>query len=156
MAKWEKKIRSGGGSDLQPGETLLGGVLLNPPGTTGKMVALGAGGLLGAVLHDKFGTDGESAALVSDSGIAAEIPDQPVWFAVTPTRVLVWGHSTMSGKPKGLKLTMARADLARVEVEKLKTSYTTVLHFADGTGRVFEAPKILNDPVGFAAAVNGD
>ncbi|NND73552.1 MAG: hypothetical protein HKN44_00955 [Ilumatobacter sp.] len=155
MATWEKKIRSGGGNDLQPGETLVGGVLLNPPGTTGKMLARGSGGLLGAVLHDKFGTDGEAAEFVSDSGVAAQIPDEPVWFAVTPTRVLVWGHSTMSGKPKGLKLTLGRHDLERVEVEKLRTTYATVLHFSDGTARIFEAPKMMNDPVGFAAAVNG-
>lgn len=155
MANWEKKIRSGGGADLQPAETLLGGVLLNPPGTTGKMVARSVGGLLGGALQDKFGTSGESAALITDTGVAAQIPDKPVWFAITPTRVIVWGHSTMSGKPKGLELTLDRDQLTRVEVEKLKTSYATTLHFADGTAKIFEAPKMLNDPVGFAAAVNG-
>lgn len=158
MANWEKKIKSGGGKDLHPGENLLGGVMLNPSGTTTKMVATGVGGIVGAAIADKMrdgsgrdGGDGEE--LVSDAGLAAQLPDERIWLGLTPTRLLVWGHSTLSGKPKGLKTTLQRSDLVRVELEKMKATYSATLRFADGTAKVYEAPKMLNDPEGFAAAV---
>ena len=74
---------------------------------------------------------------------------------MTRQRLLVFGYSQMGGKPKGLKSTMPAGDLVRVDVEKQKATYSFVLHFSDGTGSVFEAPRLANDPEGFAAAVNG-
>ena len=155
MTSWEKKIKSGGGKDLLPGETLDAGVLLNPPGMTGTMIARSLGGVIGGALHDKFGTDGDAEELSSDTGIAAQFPDKPVWLALTPTRLLVWGHSTFSGKPKGLALTLARTDLNAVDLDKQKTCYLVTLRFADGSARMFEAPKMMNDPVGFASVASG-
>ena len=155
MASWEKKIKSGGGKDLQPGETLLGGALLNPPGMTGKMMARGVGGAVGSALHDKFGTDVDAEELSSDTGIAARFLDKPVWMAVTPTRLLVWGHSTLSGKPKGLEFTLERSDVTSIDLDKQKTCHLVTMRFADGSGRMFEVPKMMNDPVGFAAAISG-
>lgn len=154
MANWEKKIKSGGGKDLHPGENLLGGVMLNPPGTTSKMVVRGVGGLVGTAIADKVrsGKD-EPDELISDSGIAAQLPDDRIWLGLTPTRLLVWGHSTMSGKPKGLKVALDRGDLVQFDLEKMKATYAAVLRFADGTAKLYEAPKMLNDPEGFAAAV---
>ena len=151
MANWEKKIRWGGGKDLLPDEELVGGMLVNPYGMTGKMMLKEIGGVVGSALADKGRTPSEG--LVTDEGIAAEFPEDRIWIALTTKRLLVWGHSTMSGKPKGLKLTLEASDLEAVELTKLKTAHAVVLRFRDGTGRVYEAPKLFNDPEGFAAAV---
>lgn len=152
MANWEKKIKSGGGKDLHPGEQLLGGILLNPSGTTTRMMARGVGGLVGTVVADKLGGK-RNAETDSDHGIAAQLPDEQIWLGLTPTRLLVWGHGAMSGKPKGLKMAVPNTDLVGVDLEKLKTTYAAVLRFADGSAKVYEAPKMFNDPEAFASAV---
>ena len=86
--------------------------------------------------------------------VAAQLPDEQIWLGLTPARLLVWGHGTMSGKPKGLKLTVPSTDLVGVDLEKQKTTYAAVLRFADGSAKVYEAPKMFNDPEAFASAVN--
>ncbi len=153
MANWEKKIRSGGGDNLEAGEELVGGMLVNPYGLTSKMVGRQLGGVVGAVLTDRAGAK-RGDGLVSDEGIAAQFPDDRIWLGLTTARLLVWGHGAVSGKPKGLKFTIDRNDLERVELEKLKTAHAVVLRFRDGTAKPYEAPKMFNDPEAFAASAN--
>lgn len=152
MANWEKKIKSGGGKDLQPGENLIGGVMLNPHGATTQAVARGVGGLVGGAIANKMADKREDTP-DDDHGIATQMPDERIWLGLTSGRILIWGHSTMSGKPKGLKLTLSSGDLVQVDLEKSKATFTTTLRFADGSAKVYEAPKMMNDPEGFAAAV---
>jgi hypothetical protein len=152
MADWTKKISKVAGDDLEPGETVIEGVFLQPSGTTGASVARGVGGLVGSAIASKLKSD-TSEALVSDRGIAATMPAAATVLGLTDRRVLVYGHATLSGKPKELKLSIPRADLASVEVEKQKATYRFVLHFADGSASAYEAPRMSNDPEAFAAAV---
>lgn len=152
MADWTKKTGKALKGDLQPGETVDRAVFLQPRGTMGKAVGRGVGGLLGKALADKLGNDGDDS-LDSESGIAAQVGDAPLVLALTNQRVLVMGYSSLSGKPKELTASFPRADLVDVQTEKQKASHRFVARFADGTAREFEAPKLANDPEGFAAAI---
>lgn len=152
MANWTKKLSKVAKDDLEAGEQLRAAVFLQPSGTTTKMVATGVGGIVGGALASRTG--GTATELVTDSGTAATMPDTATVLGLTDRRVLVYGHSTMSGKPKGLKSTMAASDLAAVEVEKQKATFRFVLHFTDGTASVYEAPRMANDPVEFAEMAN--
>lgn len=153
MANWTKKLSKVAKDDLEAGEQLRTAVFLQPSGTTTKMVATGVGGIVGGALAARKG-GGTATELVTDSGVAATMPDAATVLGLTDRRVLVYGHSAMSGKPKGLKSTMAASDLVGVECEKQKATYRYVLHFADGTASVYEAPRMANDPEGFAQIVN--
>jgi hypothetical protein len=112
--------------------------------------------MLGKVAASKLGGGSDTMTeLVTDSGIAASFPSEPTVLGLTGHRLLVFGYSQLGGKPKGLKSTLPATDLASVETEKQKATHRFVLHFRDGTASVFEAPRMANDPEGFAAAVNG-
>jgi hypothetical protein len=151
MASWTKKISKV--APLEPGERLVEGVLLQPSGTTGQMVAKGVGGMIGKAVASKLG-GGTATELVTDSGIAATMPTtKTTVLGLTDRRLLVFGHGSLSGKPKDLELAIPTDDLVSVDVEKQKATYRFVLHFADGTSSIYEAPRLANDPEAFAAAV---
>ena len=46
------------------------------------------------------------------------------------------------------------SDVKSVTLEEHKLVHAFVIEFADGTSRLYEAPKLLNDAPGFASAVN--
>ena len=152
MANWIKKADKALKNDLQPGETVDQAVFLQPCGTMGAAVGKGVGGLVGKALADRFGSDGDDT-LETDSGIAAEVGEAPLVLALTNQRLLVMGYSALSGKPKEVKASFSRTDLVDVQTEKQKASHHFVARFSDGTAREYEAPKLANDPEGFAAAV---
>ncbi len=151
MANWTKKLGKVASDELEAGEELRSAVFLQPAGTTTKMVARGVGGVVGGALAARSG--GTATELVTDSGRAATMPDAATVLGLTDRRLLVYGHSSLSGKPKGLKLTMPVDDLAGVDVEKQKATFKFVIHFVDGSASVYEAPRVSNDPAGFADAV---
>ena len=153
MASWTKKTSKALKNDLQPGESVHAAVFLQPCGTMGGAVAKGVGGIVGKALADKFGADGDET-LGSDSGIAARVGDAPLVLALTNQRLLVMGYSQLSGKPKNVTASFSRTDLVTVQTEKQKASYHVVARFSDGTAREYEAPRLANDPEGFAAAAN--
>ena len=122
----------------------------------GQAIGTGVGGMLGKAAASKLGGGSDTMTeLVTDSGIAASFPGEPTVLGLTDHRLLVFGYSQLGGKPKGLKSTLPATDLVSVETEKQKATHRFVLHFGDGTASVFEAPRMANDPEGFAAAVNG-
>ena len=153
MANWTKKLSKVAKDDLEAGEQLRAAVFLQPSGTTTKMVATGVGGIVGGAIASRKG-GATATELVTDSGTAATMPDAATVLGLTDRRVLVYGHSMMSGKPKGLKSTMPASELTAVEFEKQKATYRYVLHFADGTASIYEAPRMANDPEAFAEIVN--
>ena len=152
MANWTKKVNKAAQGELEPGEQIIEAVFLQPSGTTGQTVGMGVGGLVGKAITSKMGGD-TATELVTDSGHAATMPTTPTVLGLTDRRVLVYGHSSLSGKPKGFKMAFPSSDLAAVEVDKQKATYRFVLHFSDGTASVYEAPRVANDPEAFAAAV---
>ena len=149
MANWRKKVEAGGGADLRPGEFLIAAVMLQPDGLTGSMVAKGVGGAVGGALADR--RRGPSDAPI---GMASVLPAERCWLGVTPTRLLVWRHGELRGRPKGLVTEMPVRDLHRVDLDKRKTSHAVTLTFADGSQRSYEAPRLVNDTEGFADAIN--
>ena len=153
MADWTKKANKALKGDLQPGETVDRAVFLQPCGTMGRAVGRGVGGAVGSAMADKFGTGGDET-LASDDGIAGQVGDAPLVMVLTNQRLLVTGYSQLSGKPKELKASFSRHDLIGVDTEKQKASHHFVARFSDGTAREYEAPRLANDPEGFAAAVN--
>lgn len=154
MANWTKKLTKAAAADLEPGEEVRSALFLQPAGTTTRLVARGLAGVVGAAIASRSGGGGGSD-LVTDAGIAASLPDQPVVVGLTGRRVLVFGHSSLSGKPKGLLLALGLDQLARVDTEPQKATWAVVLHFADGTASVREAPRLGNDPQEFAALLGG-
>ena len=116
------------------------------------MVARGVGGVVGGALAARSGGD-SATELITDCGRAATMPDTATVVGLTDRRLLVYGHSTLSGRPKGLKLAMPVEELRSVEVEKRRATFSFVLHFSDGSASVYEAPRVSNDPTGFADAV---
>ena len=151
MANWVKKINKAVGSDIAAGETLLEGVILQPSGMMGGLMAKSLGGLVGSAVRAAVRTD-DSGALVTDAGIAAGFPNDTLILGLTDRRVLGWSHSSMTGKPKELKVAIPRSDLADLQVEKKTATYTVVLVFSDGTAKVYEAPRVNNTTDQFVAA----
>lgn len=151
MAGWDKKIRKSVGGDLIADEELRAGVFVQPFGTTGNLMAKELGGLVGRALAGSKGRKDQS-----ETGMASTLPDGRLVLGLTDHRLVVWGHSSLTGKPKGFKTSFPVADLAAVEIEKLRTVCAFVLHFADGSSKLFEAPRMANDPEGFAALIGAN
>jgi hypothetical protein len=151
MANWVKRIGKHCSGDLQPGENVVAGVILQKPGTTKRMaIGGGIGGAVGAAVASKMGNkdDGSTA---SGSGTAADFPDGPIIIGVTPLRVLVYSQAGMSGKPKELLATLTRREIASVEVGTGKVAKEVRLVFADGTAKTFETPGMDKSIGAFAA-----
>lgn len=153
MANWNKKISKAAKSELQPGEEIVAGVFLQPAGTMGQAVAKGAGGVIGKALVAAHGDAGRVTTAVA--GVADSFPNEPTVLGLTQSRLLVFGYSTLGGKPKDLKRSLPARALSSVTVEKQKATYRFEMTFDDGSTSVFEAPRLGNDPEAFAAAVNG-
>lgn len=148
---WKTKIEKNVAEDLQPGETLIDGVLINPSGHTMKLAAFGAAGLVGAAIAKRVMKDGETDP---SAGSASLLPNEPVVLGLTDKRLIVWGWGKLLGKPKGFKVAFPLADVAGMETETRKASIAVALVFTDGTGVTREAPRLGNDAEAFAAALN--
>ncbi|MEM1334751.1 MAG: hypothetical protein AAGG08_14965 [Actinomycetota bacterium] len=149
MASWRKRIERGGGSDLRPHERLLGGIFLNPDGHTGSLMAKEVAGVVGAAVAARR-RDHE----IPPSGLAAVLPDSECWLGLTGSRLLVWRHSVLRGRPGGLITHLPASDLVGVDLTRRRATHAVDLRFADGSARRYEAPRLMNDPVAFASAVN--
>ena len=108
--------------------------------------------VVGAAIATRVMKGGEVDSTI---GVAAQIPNEPLVLGVTDRRLLIWGWGKMMGKPKDLKFTFALSEIAGMEIEPKKASVAVALIFSDGSGITREAPKLANDPEGFAAALNG-
>jgi hypothetical protein len=135
MADLVKKLNKAG-VGLQPGEAIVAAMVLHPSGMA-RRVAIG--GALGAALGSRL-SKRDDGSLVSDSGIAAQMPDGPLIIGLTPERALVYSQSGMSGKPTGVQLAIPRRDVVAIEVGKDKIGASVTLAFSDGTGRFYETP----------------
>jgi hypothetical protein len=152
MANWVKKINKSVGSDIGPTERLLEGVILQPSGMMGGLMARSLGGLVGSAVAATLRTDA-NGNLVTDQGIAAGFPDDTLILGLTDQRLLGWSWAKMTGKPKNLVVSIPRSDLLDVEIEKKTATYTFLLVFADGTAKAYEAPKMNNSTEEFVAAL---
>lgn len=151
MANWVKKINKAVGGDIGPTERLLEGVILQPTGMMGGAMARSLGGLVGSAVGAALRTDA-NGNLVTDQGIAAGFPDDTLILGLTDQRLLGWSWAKLTGKPKNLVVSIRRADLVEIDIEKKAATYLFVLVFADGTAKAYEAPKMNNSTEEFVVA----
>lgn len=148
MARWENKLAAINRT-MPPGEGLICGLLVNPVGTTRLLVASGVGGLAGRAIAAR-GANPTPAP----TRMAAQLPEQRMWLAITRTRLIGWHHSTLTGRPKQVLFELPVDEVVRANVEPRKTTSIVSLNFADGSTRLFESPRLGSDPIAFAEALN--
>jgi hypothetical protein len=152
VVDWAKKIRKAVGDDLDADEQVEAGLFVQPAGTTSGMMGSQLGGLVGAVIADELGSArGDGIELSRDTGLAADVPSERLVLGLSGRRMLIWGHSTMSGKPKGLKTAIPLNRVQGIAMEKGKLTHRVVFAFDDGSGFAVEAPKV-GKPDDFLAA----
>ncbi len=132
MARLTKKLkkRSVG---LHPGEEILAAMVLHPNGMA-RRVALGPG--IGQAMEMRARKGDEP--MVSDSGIAATLPEGPAVIAVTQGRYVVY---EMSGsRPHDVAVSLPRDQIVGLKLGKDKIGPSVRIDFVDGTSRMFETP----------------
>ncbi len=152
MVDWKKKIVKSVGGDLQADEQLEAGLFVQPAGAIGRSLGVQLGGIGGLVAVTRSQEKKRDAMdIVTDSGIGVQLGDKRHVVGLTSKRVLIWGHSSLSGKPKGLDLAIPVDDLVSISHEKGKIVTKMVFEFSDGSGALMEASNIGN-PDDFIAA----
>jgi hypothetical protein len=152
MASWTNKISKVAQGELRPGESFVTAAFLQPAGSAGAMVSRSVGGIVGAAVVSKLRTK-DDGSLVSDSGSAAMLPNTKLLVGLTDQRLLVYNFGGLMGKPKDLVAALDRSALAGVDVQDGKLTKRVTLVFTDGTGRVYEAPRLNSGIDEFVAAV---
>lgn len=141
MVDFAKKIRKSCAEHLEPGEEVIAGVFGQPPGAIRRQMATGIGGLAGALIADKTakGTTVERP----DEGIVVDIPEGKAVLGLTDRRLLVFGHSAMTGKPKGLNAAVPLGHIESVTLDQGKFAGRLVVTFVDGTHIDFDVVKTV-------------
>ena len=129
---WAAKVDQAAREVLETGERVLAAVFVVPTATSCTASAI-------AARHD-------GGAIASNMPVAASI------LGLTDRRLLVYGHSSLSGRPDGLKFSIPSTQLRRVDVEERSATCRFVLRFGDGSRAEYEAPSRVNDPGPFVAA----
>ncbi|MEQ8841207.1 MAG: hypothetical protein RIB98_09505 [Acidimicrobiales bacterium] len=142
MIDFGKKITKSCGDDLEPGETVLAGTFVQPAGAIRRQVAYGAiGGVIGAVVSQKAGEKRANETPTAEEGIVIDIPPGKAVLGLTDRRLLVFGHSAMTGRPKGLNAAIPLDQVAGVTHESGKLTGKLLVSFADGTSIDFDVVK---------------
>jgi hypothetical protein len=153
MGNWANKISKAAAGELQPGEQVVAGMFVQPLGSSSRMVGAATGGLVGAALASKLRTK-DDGTLVSDTGSAASLPDQKLAIGLTDRRLLVYSFGGLMGKPKELLTSLDRSALAGVDVQNGKLANRVTLVFADGSGKMYEAPRMNSGTDDFVRAAS--
>lgn len=144
-----KKIRKKCSAQLDVGESVLAGVVVQPPGSMAKQMGAGIGGLAGAAIAGKMASkhqvisEGERSA-----GVAATIPAKKCVVGVTERRLLVFGMNIWTGAPKGLLSAVPLTEVADVTADHGKVASKVVVRFRDGSAVGFEVARTVK-PVEF-------
>ena len=154
MVDWVKKITRAEGDAIAADEELVAGVFAHPAGGFARQVAGGAvGGVIGAITAEAMAAKRAGAHDGADEqGMASAFPGERTVLGLTARRLLVFGHSQFSGKPKDLKAEFAVTDLDDVLIEKKKLSHRMVVTFADGSLVDLDVPRMGGDAESFKAA----
>ena len=143
MVDWKKKITKSVGGDLQADEQLEAGTFVQPSGAMGRSLGSQLGGIAGLVAVTRNQEKKRDAMEIkTDTGIGAQLGDKRHVVGLTSKRFLIWGHSSLSGKPKGLDLAVPLDDLVSISHEKGKIVTKMVFEFSDGSGAIVEASNI--------------
>ena len=153
MVDFAKKVQKKGAEMLLPGETVLAAAPMQPVGSFGKQVSMGAiGGLAGAAIGSRMGRNDDGSVAVGT--MAESFPGGNLILAVTDQRVIAFEQSPMGGNPKAIGGEWQRDQVAELTLEKKKMTYLAEMKFADGsvaTGEMVRAAK----PDKVAAVING-
>ncbi|MCP3999045.1 MAG: hypothetical protein GY722_28880 [bacterium] len=149
MVDWAKKITKACSGDIQADEQIEAGVFVQPSGAMGKSLGSQLGGIAGLVAVSRSQEKKRDAMdIKTDEGIGLVLGSGRRVVGLTSRRMLIWGHSQLSGKPKGLEAALPLDDLLSISHEKGKLATKMVFEFSDGSGAVVEAAK-LGNPDGF-------
>ena len=124
-ATWAVKLDQAAHDVLEIGEHVLAALFVLPTATSCTASAL-------AARHD-------------GDAIAAAMPATASVLGLTERRLLVYGHSSLSGKPVGLKLSLPSCELRRLDIEERPATCRFVFRFGDGSRATYEAPARVND-----------
>ncbi len=148
MIDFGKKIAKHCGDDLESGETVIAGTFVQPPGAIRQQVAYGAiGGVVGMVVGEKMAkkraeeNPSEGIETGDGAGIDIDIPPGKAVLGITDRRLLVFGHSAMSGRPKGLNASIPLDQVRDIVHESGKLTGKLLVSFADGTTVDFDVVK---------------
>ena len=130
MADGKKVLAKVAQPQLQQGETLLGGCRSSGKGGVVKGVAVaGAGGAAGGAIGGAM-----SSGHGSGESIAAGVPqDRIFWIGVSERRLLYFGVSAFSSKPKKFVGQTPLELIASVEVKGQMATRRLTLNFVDGS-----------------------
>lgn len=152
MIDFTKKIHKHCADDLEPGEEILASTFGQPPGAIRRQVAFGAiGGAVGAVVGEAVANKRiEDSEQNNDQGITLEIPAGKAVLGLSPQRLLVFGHSALSGRPKGLNASIPLDQISSIEVDEGKLAGKMLITFVDDSSVDFDIVK-TSGPGPFAA-----
>jgi len=133
----------------QAGE--IGGIFVQGSGTGRSIIAGAAGGALASIAADRLGRkgdgDGEGPLGARQLGYLSVGPEQVVLYRAK-RKVLIGGFNATDE----VLATLNRAEVAGATVEKGKLLGTLRVSFTDGSGWVFEVPKVGNKTADRAVA----
>lgn len=142
MIDFGKKITKSCKDDLEAGETVLAGTFVQQPGAIRRQVAFGAiGGAVGAVVGEAMANKRVSETTPEGEGMMVDIPKGKAVLGVTDRRLLVFGHSAMSGKPKGLNAAFPLDQVSSITEDVGKLTGKLVINFTDGSAIDFDVVK---------------
>lgn len=143
MVDWAKKINKSCSGDIQADEQLEAGTFVQPAGAMGKALGSQLGGIAGLVAVTRNQEKKRDASEIkTDEGLGKQLGSGRRVIGLTSRRFLMWGHSSLSGKPKGLEAAIPIDDLVSVSHEKGKVLTKMVFEFADGSGAIMDASNI--------------
>lgn len=144
MVNWTKKIGKSVGNDLG-GEELKFATIVQPMGSMNRQVGFQVAGVVGAVISSRGAKQKVEAVDGLGEGMAEAIPaGKNLVVGLTPTRMLVWEHGAMSGKPKDLVASISLRDVTSFDYEKGKLSSQVVVRFTDNSAWGFEVARLNN------------
>lgn len=148
---FRKKIHKFCADDLHPGEELLATTFGQPPGAIRRQVAFGVlGGAVGAIAAQAIPAKREEGSEQQrGEGITLEIPAGKAVLGLTAQRLLVFGHSALSGRPKGLNASIPLDQIASINVDQGKLAGKMLITFVDESSVDFDVVK-TSGPVPFA------
>ncbi len=143
MIDFVKKINKHCAGDLLPGEQVLASTFGQPPGAIRRQVAWGAvGGAVGAVAGEAMANKRiQDSPERTGEGIHLDIPEGKAVLGLTDQRLLVFGHSSLSGRPKGLNAAVPLDQIQSIAVDQGNLAGKMLITFVDGTSVDFDVVK---------------
>ncbi len=143
MIDFAKKINKHCADDLHPGEEVLAATFGQPPGAIRRQVAYGAvGGAVGAIAGEALANKRiEQSDQNSGEGITLDIPKGKAVLGLSAQRLLVFGHSALSGRPKGLNASIPLDQIQSIDVDQGKLAGKMLITFVDGSSVDFDIVK---------------